>query len=56
MAGRPEEPHNVAALVLSGIILVALAVAIARPGSTMVTARAELSITRISPVVDVPES
>ena len=28
MAGRPEQPHNVAALVLSGIILVALAVAI----------------------------
>ena len=28
MAGRPEQPHNVAALVLSGIILVALAAAI----------------------------
>ena len=28
MAGRPEQPHNVAALVLSGVILVALAAAI----------------------------
>lgn len=28
MAGRPEQPHNVAALVLSGVVLVALAAAI----------------------------